>query len=122
MLSIAFWVLSATVVLGTFLALMHIRSVRSPPWKIAAAHGVLGSLGIATLIVALSQDSNHGVEYGVSFFGRLAAALASLALFLGLAIIVRKRRSVNGVGLIIGAHATFAITAYVLLLAYLSLG
>jgi hypothetical protein len=121
MLPIAFAILSAAVVLGIALALLHLRGRSRPPWMIGALHGVLGTAGLATLVLAL-RGPPRGAEAGVAAFGAIAAVLAAVALAMGLAVVTLARQSRRGVGLAITVHATFAMTAYVLLLAYVSLG
>ena len=122
MLFFAFWVLSATVTLGAFLAFMYLRAAHVLPSAVAITHGSLGAFGIAALAYALSREPIRGVAYGVSSFGVVAAALGGLALLLGFTIALLKWRTNRRVGLLIGVHATFAVAAYTLLLAYVSLG
>jgi hypothetical protein len=120
MLLLAFAILSATVAAGIALALLHLRG--SPPhWLAGALHGVAGAAGLAALLLAL-RGPPRGVLTGVASFGTVAATLAAIALVAGLAIAALARRSHRAVGLLIAAHATLAITAYVLLVAYVSLG
>jgi len=121
MLFFSFWILSAAIVLGAFLAFIYLRAAH-PPSAVAIAHGSLGAFGIAALAYALSREPIRGVAYGVSSFGVVAAALGGLALLLGFTIALLKWRSDRRVGLLIGVHATFAVAAYTLLMAYVSLG
>ena len=121
MLSLALVILSATVVLGIALALLRLRGPSAPPWMIGALHGLLGAAGLATLILAL-RGPPRGVVTGVASFGAIAAVLAVGALVAGLGIVTLARRSGRGIGLMIAVHGTVAITAYVLLAAYVSLG
>jgi hypothetical protein len=52
-LKIAFYILCATVVLGSALALPYLRVIaRRLPWLVRAAHGVLGAAGLAALLRA----------------------------------------------------------------------
>jgi O-antigen/teichoic acid export membrane protein len=120
MLPLAFTILSAAVLAGIVLALLHLRG--SPPhWTIGALHGVAGAAALVALLLAL-RGPPRGELTGVASFGTIAAVLAAIALALGLAVAALARRSHRAVGLAIGVHATLAITAYVLLLAYVSLG
>lgn len=121
MLALAFWILAAAVALGTGLAFMHLRAARVPPWPVGALHGVLGAAGLGVLILALRGPA-RGVKYGVSAFGPVAAVLAALALLVGLIVLLLARRFKRATGLAIAAHSTIAVTAFVLLSAYLSLG
>jgi hypothetical protein len=118
MLTLAFWILAATVVLGSGLAFAHLRASRLPPWPVGALHGVAGATGLAVLIMAL-QGPARGAEYGVSSFGP-AAALVALALLMGLVVLLLARRFKRTSGLAIAIHSTIAVTAFVLLLAYVS--
>jgi hypothetical protein len=121
MLILAFWILAVAVALGSVLAFVHLHGKRLPPWQASAVHGVLGAIGLGLLVIALGGPA-RGAAYGVSAFGPAAAALAAIALVLGLLILLLARRLRRGVGLAIAAHGTVAVTAFVLLLAYLSLG
>lgn len=121
MLTLAFWILAAAVTLGAGLAFMHLRAARIPPWPVGALHGVLGAAGLGVLILAL-RGPVRGVKYGVSAFGPVAAVLAALALLVGLIVLLLARRFKRATGLAIAVHSTIAVTAFVLLSAYLSLG
>lgn len=121
MLSITLVILSATVVLGIALALLHLRGLGKPPWMIGVLHGMFGAAGIAALLLAL-RGPPRGRLTGVASFGTIAAVVACVALVAGLGVVTLSRRSGRGIGLLIAVHATLAITAYVLLLAYVALG
>jgi hypothetical protein len=120
-LSIALITLSATVALGIALSVLHLRGSSRPHWMISAVHGMLGAAGLGTLILAL-RGPPRGMQTGVASFGSVAAVLLASALVAGLGIAMLVRRSGRGVGLLIAVHGTAAITAYVLLAAYVSLG
>jgi hypothetical protein len=120
MLALALAILSATVVAGAVLALLHLRG--SPPhWAVGALHGVVGTAGLGALLLAL-RGPPRGVRTGVAAFGLVAAIFATAAFAVGLAIVALLRRSRGGTGLAIAVHGMLAITAYVLLLAYVALG
>jgi hypothetical protein len=121
MLSLAFAILSAAVLLGAVLASMHLRGWRRPAWAVGATHGVLGLAGLLALWRALGGPP-RGVLTGVSAFGSIAAWLAVIALLLGLGVLVAVRRGAPATGLVIAVHATVAVTAYVMLAAYVALG
>ena len=59
---------------------------------------------------------------GVGSFGTAAATLFGIALTLGLLIPLMTKRSPRVAGFIIATHATIAVTAFVLLLAWASIG
>jgi hypothetical protein len=119
LLTLAFWILATAVLLGSGLAFMHIRAAKIPPWPVGALHGVLGASGLGVLVLAL-QGPTRGVQYGVSPFGPAAAFLAALALLIGLVVLLLARRFRRATAVAIAVHSTIAVTAFVLLSAYLS--
>jgi hypothetical protein len=84
-------------------------------------HGLLGADGFFLLITAL-QGPRRGDAMGVGSFGVAATVLFGIALTIGLCIPLTLKRSPRIAGLIIATHATIAITAFVLLLAWASMG
>ena len=86
---------------------------------LAQLRGLAGAAGLVVLILAL-QGPARGAEYGVSAFGPAAAALVALALVMGLVVLILARRFRRTSGLVIAIHSTIAVTAFVLLLAYVS--
>jgi hypothetical protein len=63
-----------------------------------------------------------GLDYGTASFGMIAAALITMAALVGgglLAAGVFKRRIA---GIMIGVHATLAVSGFVILAAYVLLG
>lgn len=121
MLLLAFWVLAAAVGLGAALALLHIRPSRgSAPWQLGAIHGTLGAVGLVLLVLAL-RGPPRGTIYGIAPFGVVAAILFALALLAGLLVLRSLRRGRHPVTLI-GAHAMIAISAFVVLAAYVAIG
>lgn len=121
MLFLAFWVLAAAVVLGIVLALLHIRPGRgAAPWQLGAIHGIIGASGLALLVLAL-RGPPRGTIYGIAPFGVVSAVLFALALLAGLLVLRHLRRGRHPVTLI-GAHAMIAISAFVVLAAYVAIG
>jgi hypothetical protein len=59
---------------------------------------------------------------GVGDFGRVAAALLAVALILAFPIILVRLRHRRIPGLVIGAHATIAVSGVVILAAYTLVG
>jgi hypothetical protein len=115
----AVWILSLAVIAGTILALWHLRATDGasrPPLFAGLAHGVVGAVGLAFLLVAL-QGPARGVGAGAGSFGTTAAVLFAAALLTGIAILVSRGKAV-----VIAVHAGLAITGYVLLLAWDQLG
>jgi hypothetical protein len=119
MLIAAFLILALAVALGTVLAVLHLRSTAIPaaPWQLAALHGTIGVGGLCWLWLSL-RGVPRGVDQGVASFGAISAALLMVAALAGIAVMLmhwRKRRA----GVLIGLHATLAISAFVVLAAYL---
>ena len=119
MLTIAFYFLSAAVVLGLTLSLFHLGLMRRRWWRVGIVHGVIGAIGLGVLLFAL-QGPARGFANGVEYFGTIAAVLAALALIAG-GVFFFFPRAARG-GWLIGAHASFGIAAFVFLSGYLLLG
>ena len=81
-------------------------------------HGLTGAVGLGSLIFAL-LGPRRGDAMGVGSFGIAAAMLFVVALAFGLVIPLLGKRPA---GPVIAAHATLAITAFVLFLAWVSVG
>jgi hypothetical protein len=118
MLSLALALLSLAVLIGVVISIRFLGDGRLPSRAIGAAHGLLGASGLSALIVALVSGTGTGDRYGTASFGAAAAILAALAALAGAGIALLGRRAARSIGLLIGVHASLAITAYVLLLAY----
>jgi hypothetical protein len=122
MLTLAFSVLALAVAAGAVLAVLHLREARAaPPRALPVLHGILAVAGFAALLVAL-QGPARGIATGTASFGTIAAALFALAALFGLAMLALHllRRRLPGV--LIGAHATLAVSGFVILAVYLLLG
>ncbi|HSM96126.1 MAG TPA: hypothetical protein VLT91_08785 [Rhizomicrobium sp.] len=120
MLLTAFYFLTAAVLLGSFVALSHIGLMRWRWWP-GVIHGALGIAGLTLLFFSLGGPP-RGAEHGVQSFTTIAAwiAVAGLAVALvyaALQVFAKKR-----VAWLVGAHVTVAITAYLFLMAFVSLG
>lgn len=125
LLPASFGLVIAAALLGTVLALLHLRSAgplphRAPPWPFGAAHGVIGAGGLAALFVAL-RGPPRGVAYGVGPFGLFSAALLTLALLAGLLLLSVLWLGRRG-GFFIALHASLAVAGIVILAAYTLLG
>jgi hypothetical protein len=110
------WVLTLAVAAGSALALWHLRGTSRPPRVAGIAHGVVGAAGLVVLLLALRGPA-RGVAAGVGSFGTVAAVLFGGALLTGGVLLLLRRR-----GVVMAIHAGIAITGYVLLLAWNSLG
>jgi len=117
MLSLSLIILMLAALLGSVLAAFH----RQPGWLPGALHGLLGVIGFVLLLLAL-RGPPRGEALGIGSFGRIAAVLLALALLAGLATLVSRLRYRRLPGLLIGIHATIAITGVVILAAYALVG
>jgi len=123
MLVAAFVILAFAVLLGSMLAVLHLRikGAAMPPWPLAALHGLLAVVGLGCLVLALHGPS-RGLDQGTASFGIISAALLALAASVGaklLAARVFKKRIGGGT---IGIHATLAVSGFVILIAYVFAG
>jgi hypothetical protein len=116
LVSVAFWVLTLAVLAGSGLALWHLRGISRPPLAVGVAHAVVGAAGLGMLLLALRGPA-HGVAVGVGSFGVVSAWLLGGALLTGVVLLLRQRR-----GPVMAIHAGVAITGYVLLMAWVSVG
>ena len=119
LVSVAFWTVTLAVAAGTGLAAWHLRAVDDvgrPPFAAGIAHGVVGAAGLALLLWAL-RGPVRGASAGVGSFGLFAAGLFGVALLTGVGLLFLKRKSS-----VMAIHASIAISGYVLLLAWNSLG
>jgi hypothetical protein len=123
MLLWSFVLLLITTVLGTALAGLHLRagSTKPPCLPFGALHGLLGIVGLGALLLALRGPA-RGVAMGVGGFGSIAALLLAAALLAGLAVLIVRWRHRRVPGLVIGIHATIAVSGVVILAAYTLVG
>jgi hypothetical protein len=122
MLTLAFALLALAVAVGAVLAVLHLREGRAaPPLALPALHGLLAITGFVTLLIALAGPP-RGLQTGAASFGAIAAALLALAALLGFAMLALHllRRRLPGV--LIGAHATLAVSGFVILAVYVLVG
>jgi hypothetical protein len=123
MLWLSFTLLLTTALLGTALAALHLRttSARPPRWLLGGLHGVLGAVGLGLLLLAL-RGPPRGEAMGVGAFGSIAAVLLAIGLLAGLGILAARLRYSRVPGLMIGIHATIAVSGVVILAAYALMG
>lgn len=96
--------------------LWHLRGTSRPPLVAGIAHGLVGTVGLAALLLAL-RGPPRGVAAGAGSFGAVSAVLFAGAVLTGIVMLALRRN-----GAVMAIHAGIAITAYVLLLAWSSLG
>jgi len=118
----AFWVLTLAAVMGAALAYVHVARAWRRAWYVAAAHGAIGAIGFLLLILSPQVPDPLAVEHGVAPFVAYALWLFGVALLVGLGIATLSLRTRRSRGLLIAIHATVAVCAYALLLAYRALG
>jgi hypothetical protein len=132
MLIAALIVLGLTVLLGSTLAVLHLRAqaVASAassasswpvPWPVGTLHGFLGIGGLVCLLLAL-RGPPRGLAQGTASFGAIAATLFALAALAGAGILAMHLRKRPRAGALIGLHAALAMSGFVILAAYLLAG
>ena len=116
----AFWTLASAVVLGSAVAIVDLRrgSAGGKSWLLAAVHGTLAVSGFGLLVWAL-PGSSRGLYSGTASFGVIAAVFLTLALLIGLGMLSARLLHKRFPGVLIGAHATLAVSGVVILAAYL---
>jgi hypothetical protein len=118
MLTAAFMTLAAAVLLGTGLAVAHLRSEIAafvPGW-LDALHAVIGLGGLGLLALAL-REPTRGLDQGTGSFGMISAALIALAALIGGAIFLRRLKQ-QCASALLTIHATLAVTGFVMFAAY----
>jgi hypothetical protein len=121
LLRFAVTLLTVAVVLGTGLALWHLRATddaQRPPATVGVVHGCFGAAGLLLLLLVL-QGPPRGINAGAGAFGSTAAWLFGAALLFGVGIWLRRR---NTSVVLMAIHSGIAITGYVLLLAWSAVG
>jgi hypothetical protein len=116
----AVWILTLAIAAGSALAIWHLRvsesGGRRPPLVAGTAHGVIGTIGLGALLLALGGPP-RGVANGAGSFGTVAAFLFAGALVTGIVLLLLRRQP-----LVMAIHAAIAITGYAIVLAWASLG
>jgi len=120
MLLAAFVILGSAVLLGSVLAVLHLRSTR-PPWALGVLHGLLGLGGLGCLSATLGGPA-RGLGSGTETFGMISAALIAFAALAGGGILVQRLRNRLLQGGLFGVHATLAVCGLVVLAAYIFVG
>lgn len=120
MLIAAFVILGSASLLGSVLAVLHLRSVR-PAWPLGGLHGVLGLGGLGCLLATLGGPP-RGLGSGTAAFGIFSAGLVALAVLVGGGMLLQCLRKRRLHGVLIGVHATLAVSGLVVLAAYIFVG
>jgi hypothetical protein len=115
-------VLGTALTIGLALALLHLLGARALrwTWPAGAVHGLLGMAGYVALVLGL-RGPPRGVAQGAGSFGAIAAGLLGLTLLAGGLLLTARLRRRRMQGLVIGVHATLAVTGFIILAAYASL-
>ena len=122
MLIAAFVILAVAVLLGSVLAVLHLQTQGStPPWSLAALHGLLAIGGLSCLVLAL-RGPPRGLDKGVASFGITATLVITLAALVGVALLAKRIFKTRIAAIMIGIHATLAVSGFVILAAYVLLG
>ncbi|HEY4043003.1 MAG TPA: hypothetical protein VGM32_14320, partial [Rhodopila sp.] len=96
MIAVAVWIVTFAVAAGTGLALWHLHHIDGaprPPHVAGIAHGVVGTIGLGILVLALRGPA-RGVAAGVGSFGTIAAILFAGALLTGMIMLVFRRKTI----------------------------
>jgi hypothetical protein len=119
----AFVILAVVVVLGCVLTDLHSRTGDRAEWHwpLATLHGLFAITGLGCLVLALAR-SPRGLDQGNASFGIGAAALIALAALVGLSFLATQVLKGGYAGILIGIHATLAISGFIVLAAYVFVG
>jgi hypothetical protein len=120
----SFLLLGTGVVLGSTLAVLYLRTAgaAAPPWLLSGLHGFLALGGFGCLLLATLGGPERGLETGTASFGAVAAVLIALAAVAGSGILVLRLLKKRLTGLLIGVHATLAVSGFIFLTAYIFVG
>lgn len=121
MLTASLCLLSLAVAAGTILSLLHVRATEPamrPPLLAGLAHGSAGAIGLA-LLLPVGFGPPRGLSAGAASFGPVAAWLFLAAAGTGAIVLIRRRKGPN---VMMAIHAGIAITGYVMLVAWYSVG
>ena len=123
MLVAAFVILGVVVLLGSVLAVLHLRvnAATTPSWPLAALHGLLAIGGLCCLALALGGPP-RGLDQGTASFGIIATAMIALAALVGAGLLAARVLKRRIAGIMIGIHATLAVSGFVILAAYVFAG
>ncbi|HET7847736.1 MAG TPA: hypothetical protein VFL51_01615 [Pseudolabrys sp.] len=119
MLVVAFVMFGVAVLIGSILAVLHLRegAAAKPPWPFGALHGLLAIGGLVGLVLMLG-GSPRGLDQGTASFGNIAAVFLALAAVVGITLFAAGLRKRKLPAVLIGIHATLAVSGFVILAAY----
>ncbi|HTW28147.1 MAG TPA: hypothetical protein VME92_13540 [Acetobacteraceae bacterium] len=121
MLSPAFALLSAAVLLGGTLGVLHLRPAGGAPRALGLVHGALAVCGLALLLISLRPTARAEAN-GTAMLGPDGAVVLAAALLAGLGVLYKLRRGARGAaGLLMALHATLAFMGYVMVAAFWSI-
>jgi hypothetical protein len=112
MLTLAFWILALAALAGTGLGALFLRPVWRRLPRVAVAHGIAGTIGLAAFALSLQMAA---ASVGVD---RYAAILLSFAWITGLALFFLPLRSRRGLGWLVASHAALALAGFAMLTLY----
>ena len=123
MLLIAFVILGTAVLLGSVLAVLYLRTegTAALPWPLAALHGFFAVGGFYCLALTL-RGPPRGLDQGTASFGIIATAMITLAALVGAGLLAARVLKRRIAGIMIGIHATLAVSGFVILAAYVFAG
>jgi hypothetical protein len=123
MLVAALIILAVAVLVGSALAVLHLRTtgIAPPPWPLAALHGLLAIGGLCCLALAL-RGPPRGLDQGAASFGIIAITLTALAALVGAGLLATRILMQRVAGIMIGIHATLAVSGLAILAAYVFSG
>jgi hypothetical protein len=121
MLTLAALLLALAAALGIAAALLWLKRDAAPPARLAAAHATAALAGVGLFVPALFGAA-HGAASGTQSFGIVTAALLGAAVLAGLALLMLRLKRRRYPGALVGAHATLAISGFVILAVYAILG
>lgn len=118
MLTAGFLMLASAALMGSGLAVPHLRKPASDavPWPLAALHALIGFGGLGLLVAAL-RGPPRGLSQGTASFGLIAAVLIVLAALTAGGMLARRLKG-RPPSALLGLHATLAVSGTVILAAY----
>ena len=120
----SFILLGTALALGSTLAVLRPRTegAAAPFWLLSGLHGFFALGGFGCLLLAALGGPERGLKTGTASFGAVAVVLIALAAVAGGGMLVLRLRKRRITGLLVGVHATLAVSGFVLLTAYIFVG